>query len=237
MDNGTLVAHAGASRITREDLALIPTPPTTDTFKPIPHTELIAQIQNTLAYRHIYIEDEEYAVSPNGHRLFGLLELSMETSDVRFALGLRTSNDKTMSLAMVAGYRVFVCDNMSLNGEFKPLKAKHTKNLDLQDSLSVALDRTQRYFDPMTKQIEAWKEREITPDFAKSVIYNCFLDSPVKAPHHLLKDVHYNYFNDEKFPAGTFWALSNAFTSAFKELKPSRQFECTARLGAYLNSF
>lgn len=233
--NGQLVVHAGGSRITRQDLALLPTPSATDTFKPIPHYELVDQIENTLAYRHIQIEAEEYAVSKNGQKLFGLLELSLKNEDVRFALGLRTSNDKSMGLAMTAGYRVFVCDNMSLNGEFKPLSAKHTKHFDLQESLSIAIDRTQRFFDPMATRIETWKRTFISDEFAKTAIYNAFVDSPVKAPVKLLHEVHKNYYQDTRFPEGTMWSLSNAFTSAFKELNPQKQYETTARLGAYLN--
>jgi hypothetical protein len=32
------------------------------------------------------------------------------------------------------------------------------------------------------------------------------------------------------------WSLSNAFTSAFKELEPVPQFRATAKLGQYLDS-
>ena len=36
--------------------------------------------------------------------------------------------------------------------------AKHTKNLSLVDILAVGVDRMQRNFEPMRKQVEAWKE-------------------------------------------------------------------------------
>jgi hypothetical protein len=32
------------------------------------------------------------------------------------------------------------------------------------------------------------------------------------------------------------WSLSNAFTSAFKELDPIPQFKATAKLGAFLEA-
>jgi hypothetical protein len=32
------------------------------------------------------------------------------------------------------------------------------------------------------------------------------------------------------------WSLSNAFTSAFKELEPVPQFRATAKLGEYLDA-
>jgi hypothetical protein len=35
--------------------------------------------------------------------------------------------------------------------------AKHTKHLSLVDVLSIGIDRIQRNFEPMKKQVEAWK--------------------------------------------------------------------------------
>ena len=38
----------------------------------------------------------------------------------------------------------------------------------------------------------------------------------------------------EEFKARTLWSLSNAFTSAFKELEPIPQFKATAKLSGFL---
>jgi hypothetical protein len=40
----------------------------------------------------------------------------------------------------------------------------------------------------------------------------------------------------EEFTSRTMWSLSNAFTSAFKELDPIPQFRATAKLGRFLES-
>lgn len=97
---------------------------------------------------------DEYAVSPDGMKLFGLLELNSEYEDVRFAIGLRNANDKSMRLGMVAGCRVFVCDNMTPSGDFKPLLAKHTKNFDLTESLALGVDRIQRNWQSLRAAID-----------------------------------------------------------------------------------
>src|ERR671933_1328247 len=149
-----LMTHVGARKVTRQELSLVPPPPATDTFKPIAHTALINELEGSLAFRHIQIVRDEYAVSPDGMKLFGLLELNAEYEGVRFAIGLRNANDKSMRLGMVAGYRVFVCDNMALSGDFKPLLAKHTKRLDLIESLSLGVDRIQRGFGPLSEAID-----------------------------------------------------------------------------------
>ena len=38
----------------------------------------------------------------------------------------------------------------------------------------------------------------------------------------------------DEFKARTLWSLSNAFTSAFKELEPIPQFKATAKLSGFL---
>jgi hypothetical protein len=40
----------------------------------------------------------------------------------------------------------------------------------------------------------------------------------------------------EEFRSRTIWSLSNAFTSAFKELNPVSQFKATAKLGEFLEA-
>lgn len=40
----------------------------------------------------------------------------------------------------------------------------------------------------------------------------------------------------EEFQPRTIWSLSNAFTSAFKELEPIPQFKAKAKLGAFLEA-
>jgi hypothetical protein len=60
-------------------------------------------------------------------KMFGLLEVNREFDGIRFAIGLRNVNDKSMHVGMVAGYRVFVCDNTSFQGDFNPMLQKHSK--------------------------------------------------------------------------------------------------------------
>jgi hypothetical protein len=236
--DATLLTHAGAQKVTRQDLAVIPTPPATDTFQPISHTRLLDSLEESLAFRHIQIMRDEYAVSPDGMRLFGLLEVNEEFQGVRFAIGLRNSNDKSMRLGMVAGYRVFVCDNMALSGDFKPLLAKHTKHFDLVESVSIGVDRIQRGFQPLREGIEVMRARVLSTDEARSIIYRGFMEN--RFPVKLMKIVHREFFvasSYDEFKPQTVWSLSNAFTTAFKGLSPIRQYEMTAKLGKFLQPF
>lgn len=233
--NSRLMSNGQTTRkITRGELGLIPLPPATDTFQPIAHHQLVDSLDEALAYRRFNITRSEFAVSPDGMKLFGLLEINAAADGIRFAIGLRNSNDKSMRLGLVAGYRVTVCDNMMFAGEFKPLLAKHTKGLDLIESVSIGIDRIHRGFDPLKKAIETKRLLQITDDEARVLIYQAFLEE--KFPISLIKDVHRNYFEPEweDFRERTLWSLENAFTESFKTLNPLTQYQTTARLGNFI---
>lgn len=231
-----LCAHKGANKLTRDQLVEILPPEPTDTFKPIAHSELVKSVLDGLAYRHINVVRDEYAVSEDGMKLFGVLDLETTFEGCRFSLGIRNANDKSMRLGLTVGYRVFVCDNMAFHGDFTPVLAKHTKNFQLADAIDVGLGRMQRNFEPMQKQVEGWRGKQLTDGQAKNVIYDAFIDEDLALPRHLFRPVHNLYFNPqhEEFSPRTLWSLSNAFTSAFKELDPVPQFKATAKLGKFL---
>lgn len=236
MEQAQLLAHCGSSKITREELKLIPTPQASLTHQPIPHNQIVEALVEGLSFRHISAIREEYAVSSDGMKMFGVLDLETTFDGCRFSVGIRNSNDKSMRLAVTVGYRVLVCDNMAFHGDFTPVLAKHSKHFSLVDVLSIGIDRIQRNFEPMKKQVEAWKTTRISDDAARLIIYRAFVQQELDVPKHLARRVHDSYFNPEveQFASRTTWSLSNAFTSAFKELDPIPQFRATAKLASFL---
>ena len=236
MEQAQLLAHFGSSKITRDELKLIPTPEASSTHQPIPHNRIVEALVEGLNFRNISAIREEYAVSHDGMKMFGVLDLETTFDGCRFSVGIRNANDKSMRLALTVGYRVLVCDNMAFHGDFTPVLAKHTKHLSLVDVLSIGIDRIQRNFEPMKKQVKAWKATRIPDEAAKLVIYRAFVEGELDVPKHLARRVHDLYFHPqaEEFGPRTTWSLSNAFTSAFKELDPIPQFRATAKLASFL---
>jgi hypothetical protein len=230
------MAHTDTQLITREQLALVPTPPGTATHRPIPHHEIVDALVETLGFRHIGLHKMEFAVSEDGNKCFGLIELEHGFTGARFALGLRNSHDKTMRLALTVGYRVFVCDNMAFHGDFQPVLAKHTKNFNLNRALSGGIDDMQRNFKPMVEAVDRWKDSQLSDVSAKMIIYRAFVEAELEVPRHLDRKVHEMYFDPQhdEFRPRTMWSLSNAFTSAFKELDPIPQYKATGRLAGFL---
>lgn len=238
MTDSTLIAGSGTRRVDREFLRNLPVPVGTDTHRPIPHIQIVEALIETLGFRHINVVSDEYAVSHDAAKMFGLIELDQEFSGVRFAIGLRNANDKSMRLALTVGYKVFVCSNMAFQGDFTPLLSKHSKNFNLIDALSIGVDRIQRGLEPLQRSIIDWRANILSPNDARLVIYEAFIEAKI-APPRLLPAVHLHFFNPqvEEFKDQTLWSLSNAFTSAFKELKAFQQYRATGRLAPFLNKF
>ena len=234
--SSTLLAHCGTQKITRAELAVILTPEGTRTHQPLSHYQIIEALIEALSFRHIQVVRDEYAVSADGLRMFGVLDTSSAWDGCCFSIGIRNSNDKTMRLALTAGFRVLVCDNMAFAGDFKPVFHKHTRKLDLLDVISIGVDKMQRNFAPLKEKIRAWQQLQLTDAQAKLIIYGAFLERGLPVPRRLLPIVHRHYFEPqyEAFERRTLWSLSNAFTSAFKALKPVTQFQATAKLGVFL---
>src|SRR3979490_564767 len=123
-------------------------------------------------------------------------------------------------------------------GGVAPVLAKRSKSFSLIDCISVGVDRMQRSFEPVRKQVEHWQRSELTEVTAKVVIYAACLEGHLAAPKPLPRNAHGLSFEPpyEEFKPRTIWTLSNAFTSAFKELDPIPQFKATAKLGEFLEA-
>jgi hypothetical protein len=220
MSTSTLIAGP-MPKIGRTELAQIAIPEATRTHQPVPHHQIVEALVETLSFRHIGVVNEEYAVSSDGMKMFGVADLETQMDGCRFSIGIRNSHDKSLRLGLTAGLRVFVCSNMAFSGDFTPVLAKHSKSFNLVDTLSVGVDRSQT---------------QITDSEAKLILYSAFVDGKLDAPKSLLSEVHRLYFDPEypEFSPRTMWSLSNAFTSAFKRLDPVPQFKATAKLGEFL---
>jgi len=236
-ETSTLISCTG--KITRTELAKLPTPPATATHIPIPHTAVVETLVETLSHRHIGVVGEEFAVSSDAMEMFGVLDLETTFDGCRFAIGIRNANNKRFRLSCTVGLRVFVCQNLAFQGDYTPGLDKPSKNFSLEDSLSIGVDRMQRNFEPMRRQVELWREQQLSPSAAKLIIYRAFVEGDLEAPRHLVRRVHDLYFNPQhqEFQPRTMWSLSNAFTSAFKELDPIPQFKATAKLGEFLEQW
>jgi hypothetical protein len=85
---------------------------------------------------------------------------------------------------------------LAFPGQFTPVLAKHSKSFSLVDAISIGVDRMQRNFEPMRKQVETWHQIELSDVSAKMIIYQAFIESELEVPKHLARRVHDFYFRN-----------------------------------------
>jgi hypothetical protein len=112
----------------------------------------------------IKITEERLALSKSGQRLFGLLALSMPglaQTEYGCVLGLRTSYDRSFANGLCIGASVFVCDNLSFNGEVT-FERKHTPGMlrDLTWMISETVSTLPIRFTAQSAAFETYKRRE-----------------------------------------------------------------------------
>jgi hypothetical protein len=61
--------------------------------------------------------------------------------------------------------------------------------IELIDCIAVGVDRMQRNFEPMRRQVEAWQGSELT-----DVIYEAFVEGKLEAAKDLARTLHDPYF-------------------------------------------
>jgi hypothetical protein len=200
----------------------------------VPHIELVETLESALAVSHIAIRKEQFALRRDGSTLFGVLQLVYEdTPDGTAALGLRTANNRTMSIQICAGLSVFVCDNMVFRGDLIALNRKHTVGLHLRTELNHAVLRFQDHFGKLTGEILNLKERGLVDTDAKAIIHDVFVHGIM--PIRLLPEVSNLYFEPfvDEFRPRNAWSLHNAFTAAAKEMPITTRMPAIQELGRY----
>src|SRR5262245_27347393 len=118
VSESTLVTHCGARMVTREQLAVVPTPAPTRTWFPVGHLKVLTTVEETLRAGGFMPRRESLALSRHGARFFATIDLESELANgVSLAVGIRNSLDKSLPIGFCAGSRVFICDNLAFRAE------------------------------------------------------------------------------------------------------------------------
>ena len=215
-----LILHCGAHRVDRQEVENIPTPRSTETWTPIPHMELIRNVESILSATNLTIASSAHSLTHDGARYFGLMEIQSQISgsdDYCWVLGLRNSHDKTFPAGITAGAQVFVCDNLSFSGEVK-LARKHTRFIvrDLPQLVGRAIGKLMEKWHDQDRRISVYKEKRIADVTAHDlIIRSC--DVGV-CSNRLIPAVlsEWRQPRYKEFGKRNIWSLFNAFTESLK---------------------
>jgi len=220
MTNLNLITHCGAHKVSREQVVATPAPESTKTHTPIAHATFLRNISDKLDAVGLNISQEVHALSHEGMRYFGMMEVTTEgDSDYSTVLGFRNANDKRFTAGMVIGSGVFVCDNLCFSGEIK-FGRKHTPNIlmDLPALILEAFQKVGAMRDLQDGRIAAYRETELTDSQVNDLLIQA-LDANViaSAKIGMVLGEWRTPRHQEFVDAGkTTWRLMNAFTEILK---------------------
>jgi hypothetical protein len=219
-----MLLHCGALSVSREQLFAVPTPPGTQTWYPLSHRKILGEVEAQLESSGFTILEETHALSHEGARYFGVMSVALPNrgqADFGWVVGIRNSHDMTYPAGLVAGTRVFVCDNLCFSGEVK-ISRKHTRfaERDLRHLTARAVGQLGDKFRGLDQRVQAYKGERITNPRAHDIVIravDCAAITPAQIPEVLeqwRRPAH------EAFLPRNAWSLFNAFTEAHKAVNP-----------------
>lgn len=124
----TLMLHVGAKPVEYEALRSLETPPATKSHHPIAHYHVVDLVKHSLTFYGHQVVGEDFGITEDGMRFFGVLALKSEYGNYADVVGLRNSSDKSFPVGVSFGSSTFVCDNLAFIGDHV-IRRKHTQRL------------------------------------------------------------------------------------------------------------
>jgi len=251
----TLYNHCGAGVVTLEQIAEIPAGEALGPrHKPVPHIDLVNGVKEAFTGRGYDVAAEVYSVTKNGARLFGVLDLApreglalFDPSEAGMAVGIRHSNDRAFALGVIAGQRLFVCDNLAFAGGSNILRKKHTVNLDLTGEIDRGMNSAFQSYRALAALGDKLKDTKLSDDDAKLLMYEISLQAGVISPSNL-GQMHNWYFDPEVVATDvdkergfadvadrSAWSVYNTVSRVTRNFAPHRQQDTSMALGSYLD--
>jgi hypothetical protein len=236
----------GKNMVSRDDLAAMPLPESCGPkHHPVPHIAVVEAIGAAARDRGLGILREEFALQRDGDMIFGVFDLRaigaggdmplVQNDESGMSLGFRGSNDRQMSIQMVAGRRVFVCDNLAFSGDMFAMRRKHTSGLDLGEEIGEGIDRYLTHSVRLANQIERLRNDSMHDDTAKRLIFDAFHQRVLPISHFPRVARNYLTPTEEMVDCQprNRWGLHNAFTREIRTMRPEKRFERAVGLGRF----
>ncbi len=214
----------------RDEIALVPTPEATASWKPVPHIDVIDAVTEIVQAHRWQVLDEQYGLARDGQKMFGMIRINKSSStEWSRCIGIRNSHDQSFAVGLTAGISVQVCSNMAFGGSMV-LKRRHTSRIELNGLVMEAIDELDNEFLTLETVAEDLKLMYVKDDHARAAIVKvaeagAINSSDIVPIWREFKEPRYGEFADP-----TRWSLLNAFTENAKKYSPARADVCYRNL-------
>ena len=216
--------------VTLEQLAEIPVPKATETWKPLGHARVMDQVLTTLDMMRFEVREMDLAVSREGQRFFGTLDLATDITDgVSLAVGVRNSTDRSFSLSFCAGERVMCCSNLDFGSDIV-ITRKHTQKAedDFHAQVIKAAMQLRQYRNLSEERIGRLQILELSDDRANSLMLQAYEQGHVGSRLLPKWIAEYREPSYEEFQARTAWSLFNSLTHCMKDRFQNAPFQAAS---------
>ena len=216
---------------TIKDLENVTLPPKTATYNPVPYVELVQLLKYCIAQKlpAMKITEEKYLLTRKGKRMLGMLVLGeASTMGTRLFVGIRSSLDKSVSVAAATGERLDICSNMLLSGSDITYFRRQTGYVwnDLGEALMKSLEGAEERYKANLQIITNMQKTEITEKLGYRLLGELVGLSSIKILtfSDAMKQWKEPSFID--FKHRNLWSLYNALTYAMgKRVCPKEVFD------------
>ena len=209
--------------VSRDEVALVPTPGGTESWKPVPHMEVIEAVTDVVKAHNWQILDENFGLAREGQKMFGVMRLNKSSCpDWSRCIGLRNSHDKSFAVGLSAGINVTVCSNLAFGGT-TVIKRRHTSRIELTELVDVAMNELENEFLMLETVCEDLKVIYLkNDDEARSRIVRAAELGAINSSDILSVFNEFKNPSHEAFAEPTRWSLLNAFTQVNQKYTPLR---------------
>ena len=213
--------HASSRIVTIDEMEAIPAPTGTDTWRPVSHRRVVDAIHAVALGKGLSVAKEEYSITRDDARRFGVLKLEAGNGEWSRCIGIRNGNDKTLALGVAIGVQVYVCDNMCFSGE-RVFHRRHTANFEVEGVVESAFEGIDVRFDSFEDRLNTLKGEQISHDEAALLIVRVSEEGGVPGSHVMTILKEFTNPRPEEFKEPTRWNLLNAFTEIGKRYRQGR---------------
>ena len=209
--------------VSRDEVALVPTPAGTGSWKPVPHAEVIDAVIEVVKAHQWTILEEQFGLAREGQKMFGMMRINKSnSSDWSRCIGLRNSHDKSFAVGLSAGVSVTVCSNLAFGGT-TVIKRRHTSRLELAGLVEAAIEDLENEFLILETVLEDLRVIYLrNDDEARSRIVRAAELGAINSCDIIPVYREFKNPRHPEFAEQNRYSLLNAFTEVIKKYTPQR---------------
>lgn len=213
--------------MTRSEIAMLPTPaPMGTRHHPYAFADYIGDVTDALDAEGYVIHDEEYAVTKDNNRMFGMMQIGakegelIRADDWKITVGLRGSHDQRIPRGLVIGTQVTVCSNLCFHGNITNMKTKQTTNIEtrLPELLRKSVAQIHNLAEYQEEVFDRWRNSNLRPGHGDQVLVDLYRNGAFSSPQltRAIDEWHEPSHAEHAEQDWSLWRLFNASTEAVK---------------------